>query len=51
MPEGSMPKVVPQCDGLSEILVEPQRPGNRPGYLAYLKGMREPRAVMILMRN
>ena len=33
VPEGGVPEVVPQRDGLHEILVEAQRPGDRAGDL------------------
>ena len=49
MSEGGMPQVVPQRDGLGQILIQFQRPGNGSGYLRHLKGVCKPCAVMIAL--
>ena len=47
MPVGGMAKIMPQGDGLRQILVEPERPGDGSGHLSHLQGMGQPRPVMI----
>ena len=49
MAERRMPEVVAKADRLDEILVERQRPCDRPGDLRDLKRVREPRAVMVAL--
>ena len=47
MPEGRVADVVPEGDRFGEVLVQGEGTGNRPGYLSYLQGMGQTRAVMI----
>ena len=51
MAEGRMPEIVPQRDGLRQILVHAQRPGNGPCNLRYFQGMGKARPVVIAFRR
>ena len=51
VPERRMPKVVPHGDGLGQVLVEPQRAGQRAGHLRDLQRVRQARAVVIALRG
>ena len=48
--EGSVAQIVPQRDGLGQILVEPQRPGDGAGDARHLEGVRQPGAVVVALR-
>ena len=50
MAERGMPQVVGQTDGLGQVLVQPQGPGDGSGDLGHLQGMGEPGAVVIPFR-
>ena len=50
MAEGSMSQIVSQRDGFSQILVQPQRSGNRPGDPADLQGVGHSGPVMVSFR-
>src|SRR5581483_12221319 len=47
--EGWMAEVVRQCQGLGQVLVEPERPRQRPRDLRHLDGVGQTRAVMIAL--
>ena len=47
MSEGRMAQIMPQGDGLRQILIQAQRSGDRPGDLRHLQGMRQPGTVVI----
>ena len=49
MAEGRVAEVVRQGQRLRQILVEPERAGERAGDLAHLDGMGQPRAEMIAL--
>ena len=49
VPERRMAEVVPQPDGLDEVLVEPQRPRHGPRYLRDLERVRQSRAVVVAL--
>ena len=51
MAERRVAEVVPEPDGLHEVLVEPQRTGDRPRDLRGLEGMREPGPVVVALRR
>src|SRR5436305_10729098 len=51
MAEGRMPKVVGARDGLGQIDVGAQRPGDGHGDLRRLLGVREPRAVVLALEG
>ena len=51
VPERSMPEVVPERDSLGEIFVQPERACNSAGDLADLQRVREPRAVVVGVRD
>ena len=48
--EGRVPQIVPQGDGLRQILVEPQGPGHRPRKPRHLQGVGQAGAVVIPLR-
>ena len=48
--EGGVAKVVGEADGLGQVLVEPQRPGDGAGDLADLQRVGEPGAVVVPLR-
>ena len=50
VPEGGVPQVVAQGDGLGEVLVEAQAPGDGAGDAADLQGVGHPGAVVIPLR-
>ena len=47
--EGRVPKIMPQRNGLGQILVELQRPCRGAGKAGDLKGVRQPCAVMVAL--
>jgi hypothetical protein len=47
VPKRRVPDVMNQCEGLSEISIEPQRRRHLPGHLRDLDRMRQPAAKMI----
>ena len=47
MAKGRVTEVVPQGDGLSQVLVEPERPRDGSSHLGHLEGVDEPRAVVV----
>ena len=47
--EGGVPQIVPQGDGLGQVLVEAQAPGNGAGDLRHLQGVGEPGAVVVAL--
>ena len=47
MPEGSVAEVVPQGDGLRQILIEGEAAGDGAGDLGDIEGVREPRHVVV----
>ena len=47
MPKRSMPKIMPQCNCLHQIFVQPERLSDRPGVLRYFQRMRQPCPVMV----
>ena len=47
MAERSMPQVMPQTDGFSQVLIQVQGTGERPRQLRGLKGMGETGYVMV----
>ena len=49
--EGGMPQIVPQGDGLGEVLVEAQRPAQGAGDLANLQRVGQPGAVVVALRG
>jgi len=49
VPEGRVPEVVPERDRLGEVLVQPERAGDRAGDARGLERMREPRSVMVAL--
>ncbi len=49
--ERGMPEVVPKRDRLGQVFVEPKRFRNGSSYLAHLKRMREPCAVVVAFRG
>ena len=51
MAEGCMAQVVAQGDGLRQVLVEIQSPGNGAGYLSNLQGVGEAGDVMVAQRR
>ena len=51
MTEGRMPQIMAQGDGLGQILIETQCPGNGAGNLGDLQSMGQPGAVMIPFRR
>ena len=51
MAEGSVAQVVAQGDGLGQILVQPQGPGDGPGNPGNLQGVGHPGAVVIPFRR
>ena len=51
MTEGSVSQVVAQGDGLGELFVQAQRPGQGTRYLAHLQGVGHARAVVIPARS
>jgi hypothetical protein len=51
MAEWGMAQIVAQCDGLGQILIEMESLGNGPCNLRDLKGMGQPRSVMVPRRN
>ena len=51
MAKGCMPQIMSQSNGLRQLLVEPQRFGNRPGNLGNLQGMGQSCPVMIPHRG
>ena len=46
-----MAKIMTKGNGLRQVFIEPQRPGDRPGCLRHLQCMRESRPVMISLRK
>ena len=51
MPERRMPQVMPQRDRFRQILVQPQRPRDRPRDLRHLQRMRQPRPIVVALRR
>ncbi len=51
VPERRMAEVVPDCDRLGEVLVQPQRAGDDPRDPGRLERMREPRAEVVASRR
>ena len=51
MAKGRVPQIVPQSDGLHQIFIELQRLGDRPGRLAHLQRVCQPRPVMVTLRR
>ena len=49
VPEGGVPQVVSQHDGLGQVLVEPDRPRDRPRDLRDLERMGQPRPVVVAL--
>ena len=49
VPEGGVPQVVAQRDGLGQILVEPQRAGDGARDLGHFQRVGEPRAVVVAL--
>ena len=49
--EGRVAQVVAERDGLGEVLVQPQRPGDGPGDAGHLQGVRQPGAVVVALRG
>src|SRR5262249_48408049 len=49
MAERRMAKIMSQRQGFGEILVEAERPRQRPGDLRHLEGVSEPRAIVIAL--
>ena len=47
MAKGRMPQVMTQGDGLRQILIETQSPGNGPGNLGHLQRVGQPGAVVV----
>ena len=45
--EGGVAEIVPQGDGLGQVLVEAQGPGDGAGHLGHLQGMGQARAVVV----
>ena len=48
--EGGMAQIVAQGDGLGEILIEPQSPGDGAGYAGHFQRMGQAGAVMVTLR-
>ena len=48
--EGGVPQVVPQADGLAQVLVQPQGPGDGPRQPRHLQGVGQPGAVVVPLR-
>ena len=48
VPAGAVTTVVPDGDGFGERHIEPQRSGDRPGYLGYLECMGESSALVVV---
>ena len=51
VPERSVAEVVPQPDGLGQVLVQRERPRHRPRDLRDLQRVRQPRAVVVALRG
>ena len=51
MAERGVPQVVPQGDGLGQVLVEPERPRDRAGDAGHLQRVRQPGAVVVALRG
>ena len=49
--KGRVSEVVPQGDGLRQVLVEPQGPGDGAGNLCHLEGVDEARAIVVAFRR
>ncbi len=47
--EGRVPQIVPHGDGLDEVLVQVERPAHGAGEARDLKGVRQPRAVVVAL--
>ena len=51
MAEGGVPQVMPQGDGLGQVLVEAQGAGDGAGDLRHLQRVGQPGAVMVALRR
>ena len=47
MPEGGVTQIMPQGDGLGEILVQTERPRHGSGDLSHFERVGQPRSVMV----
>ena len=51
MSKRRVPQIMPQRNGLCQIFIEPQGPGNGAGNLGNLQRMGQPGAVMVSLRG
>ena len=51
MAKGSVAQIMPKGDGLGQVLIQPQRAGDRARDLGHLKRMGQPGAVVIALRR
>ncbi|MEA2477252.1 MAG: hypothetical protein QOC87_1451, partial [Actinomycetota bacterium] len=47
VPEGSVTQIMPEADGLGQILIESKCPGDRPCHLGDFESVREPYSVVV----
>ena len=49
MAEGRVAQIMGERQGLGQVLIQPQRPGDRAGHLGHLDGVGEPRPVVVAL--